>query len=85
VKAKFEIRTISLRDGSAVVRLALTVGTVWLLSALTSVSAKEGDTPTGDWKPKIHFDAGPVWNNDPNGPILLNGKYNLFYPTSGET
>jgi sucrose-6-phosphate hydrolase SacC (GH32 family) len=35
--------------------------------------------PTGDWKPRIHFYAGPLWNNDPNGPILLNGQYHLFY------
>jgi fructan beta-fructosidase len=34
---------------------------------------------TGLWQPQIHFYAGPRWNNDPNGPILLNGQYHLFY------
>lgn len=40
------------------------------------------DKPHGDWKPRIHFYAGPLWNNDPNGPILLNGQYNLYYQTN---
>jgi fructan beta-fructosidase len=31
------------------------------------------------WQPQLHFYAGPFWNNDPNGPILLNGQYHLFY------
>jgi len=43
---------------------------------------KQGDKPTGDWKPRIHFYAGPLWNNDPNGPILLNGVYHLFYQSN---
>jgi len=34
---------------------------------------------TGLWQPQIHFYAGPKWNNDPNGPILLNGQYHLYY------
>lgn len=31
------------------------------------------------WQPKIHFYAPPNWINDPNGPILLNGQYQLFF------
>jgi len=31
------------------------------------------------WQPKIHFYAPPRWINDPNGPILLNGQYQLFF------
>jgi sucrose-6-phosphate hydrolase SacC (GH32 family) len=31
------------------------------------------------WAPQIHLYAPPNWINDPNGPILLNGQYNLFY------
>jgi len=61
------------------------VRAVWMVSlvlaccaiATTVVAAK--DKPTGDWKPRIHFYAGPSWNNDPNGPILLNGQYHLFF------
>ncbi len=34
---------------------------------------------TGLWQPQIHFYAGPKWNNDPNGPILLDGQYHLYY------
>ena len=36
-------------------------------------------TPASPWAPKIHFYAPPDWINDPNGPILLNGQYNLFF------
>jgi fructan beta-fructosidase len=52
---------------------------VSLLGACIVVRAKDKVKPTGDWKPRIHFYAGPSWNNDPNGPILLNGQYNLFF------
>jgi len=31
------------------------------------------------WQPKIHFYAPPNWINDPNGPILVNGQYQLFF------
>jgi len=34
---------------------------------------------TTAWTPKIHFSAAPNWINDPNGPILLNGQYHLFF------
>ena len=42
-----------------------------------AASAEPGaSTP---WQPRIHFYSPPNWINDPNGPILLNGEYNLFY------
>ena len=31
------------------------------------------------WQPQIHFSSPPNWINDPNGPILLNGQYHLFF------
>ena len=31
------------------------------------------------WQPKIHFYAPPNWINDPNGPIFLNGQYQMFF------
>jgi sucrose-6-phosphate hydrolase SacC (GH32 family) len=34
---------------------------------------------TAAWRPQIHFYAPPNWINDPNGPILLNGQYHLFF------
>jgi fructan beta-fructosidase len=36
-------------------------------------------TPATIWQPQIHFHAPPNWINDPNGPILLNGEYHLFF------
>jgi fructan beta-fructosidase len=35
--------------------------------------------PATEWQPRIHFYAPPNWINDPNGPILLNGQYHLFF------
>ena len=32
-----------------------------------------------DWQPLIHFYDPPYWINDPNGPILLDGQYHLFF------
>jgi fructan beta-fructosidase len=34
---------------------------------------------TSAWQPQLHFSAPPNWFNDPNGPILLNGQYHLFF------
>ena len=31
------------------------------------------------WQPRIHFYSPPNWINDPNGPILLNGQYHIFF------
>lgn len=47
--------------------------------AVTGAAAKDKAKQAEDWRPRIHFYAGPNWNNDPNGPILLNGQYHLFY------
>lgn len=52
------------------------------LAAVTGIAAKDKGKPAGDWRPRIHFYAGPAWNNDPNGPILLNGQYNLYYQSN---
>jgi len=35
--------------------------------------------PTTAWQPRIHFYSPPNWINDPNGPIVLNGQYHLFF------
>jgi fructan beta-fructosidase len=76
---------IKLKPGPSVRRPAMLAGFalafVWIClhSGVTSVAAKDKDKPTGDWKPRIHFYAGPLWNNDPNGPIFLNGQYHLYY------
>ncbi len=37
---------------------------------------------TTPWQPRIHFSSPPNWINDPNGPILLNGQYHLFFQTN---
>jgi fructan beta-fructosidase len=53
-----------------------------LLAAHTSVNAQATATEPADstpWRPQLHFHAPPNWINDPNGPILLNGQYHLFF------
>lgn len=39
----------------------------------------QGADANAVWRPRIHFYAPPNWINDPNGPIVINGQYNLFF------
>jgi fructan beta-fructosidase len=55
------------------------LGLVCILGAHKLVTAKDKNTAVADWKPRIHFQDAPLWINDPNGPILLNGQYHLFH------
>jgi len=54
----------------------LTVPMAACAQTATAASTPATATP---WAPKIHFYAPPNWINDPNGPILLNGQYQLFF------
>jgi fructan beta-fructosidase len=42
-------------------------------------TAPAAPTETSPWQPQLHFRAPSNWINDPNGPILLNGQYHLFF------
>jgi len=55
-----------------------------LLSAFAAFFAAQSTAqqPATPWQPKIHFYAPPTWINDPNGPILVNGQYNLFFQSN---
>jgi sucrose-6-phosphate hydrolase SacC (GH32 family) len=61
--------------------VVLTVVLACGAAAVTAGAAEDKDKAKAaqDWKPRIHFYAGPSWNNDPNGPILLDGQYHLFF------
>jgi fructan beta-fructosidase len=50
-----------------------------LLAGTRGLAAQQSDAGSTPWVPKIHFSAPPNWVNDPNGPILLNGQYHLFF------
>ncbi len=55
---------------------------VALLAAHTLAKAQAPPATPADstaWQPQIHFYAPHNWINDPNGPILLNGQYQLFF------
>jgi len=57
--------------------------TVQILTAQISARQPAADpqapAPATAWQPQIHFYAPTSWINDPNGPILLNGQYHLFF------
>jgi sucrose-6-phosphate hydrolase SacC (GH32 family) len=57
----------------------LTLGIVCTVASMAGLMAQESVKSIADWKPRIHFYANPLWINDPNGPILLNGLYNLYF------
>jgi fructan beta-fructosidase len=40
--------------------------------------AQTDSTPTPQWRPVYHFTPEKNWTNDPNGPIFLNGRYQLY-------
>jgi len=50
-----------------------------LLFAIHAPAQQPAVPPPTPWQPKIHFYAPPNWINDPNGPIFLNGQYNIFF------
>jgi fructan beta-fructosidase len=61
-------------------RLLLAVTLPWA-APMFSQHATTEPTPaqTTSWRPEIHFYSPSHWINDPNGPILLNGQYHLFF------
>jgi fructan beta-fructosidase len=68
-----------LTPAAAVLLVAAAAAAGWWGCAQYRESKLAALAATGLWRPQIHFYAGPRWNNDPNGPILLNGQYHLFY------
>jgi len=59
--------------------MQLALGAICAVAVALGLAAEVDRTAAQDWKPRIHFSASPLWINDPNGPILLHGQYNLFY------
>ena len=68
-------------DRSNFVALFARAGMLLVLSVAVRAGPRQTaiTAPAAIWQPQLHFYAGPKWNNDPNGPILLNGQYHLFY------
>jgi fructan beta-fructosidase len=42
-------------------------------------AAPAASASTTPWQPQIHFHSSSHWINDPNGPIVLDGQYHLFF------
>ena len=59
-----------------VTAIALALTLIFSAPSESQQSAAAAATP---WQPRLHFNAPPNWINDPNGPILLNGQYHLFF------
>ena len=69
---------IPVRAGCSAVLTAAFLFTAQI-AAQSSSSVAVDTAPATGWQPKIHFYAPPNWINDPNGPILLNGQYQMFF------
>jgi len=54
------------------------IALVLAVFALRTV-AQEAQTPTPQWRPVYHFTPPENWTNDPNGLIVLNGVFQLYY------
>ncbi|MGA2851863.1 MAG: glycoside hydrolase family 32 protein [Terracidiphilus sp.] len=67
-----------LQAGCGVVLSAALLFTAQIV-AQGSASAAADASAAAIWQPKIHFYAPPNWINDPNGPIFLNGQYQMFF------
>jgi fructan beta-fructosidase len=55
------------------------IAIVLLLSAVKVFSQRKVGVPTPQWKPKYHFSPEQNWTNDPNGLLVLNGEFQLYY------
>lgn len=60
----------------------------WVAPCTLAQSApQQADPASTPWQPAFHFSAPPNWINDPNGPIVLAGRYHLFFqfnPSGGQ-
>jgi fructan beta-fructosidase len=52
---------------------------VLLLFSAIQVSAQQQQIATPQWRPLYHFSPPKNWTNDPNGLIVLNGVFQLYY------
>lgn len=81
--ARIAFPMIALSERSALSAIKRRLLPVLLLLAAHSFAqsqaAPAASPDSTPWQPKIHFYAPPRWINDPNGPILLNGQYQLFF------
>jgi sucrose-6-phosphate hydrolase SacC (GH32 family) len=61
--------------------LLLTVALFFAAQTLAQQPAAAPAEPAAStpWQPEIHFHSPSHWINDPNGPILLNGQYHMFF------
>jgi len=72
-------RSRSLSPAHSLTALILVSALIFAAPARAQQAASAAATP---WQPKLHFSAPPNWINDPNGPILLNGQYHLFFQSN---
>jgi sucrose-6-phosphate hydrolase SacC (GH32 family) len=71
--------TESSRRAPAPIRFGLFLTSALLVSTQALAQHPAAPASATPWQPRIHFSSPPNWINDPNGPILLNGQYHLFF------
>jgi fructan beta-fructosidase len=69
---------LPVRAGCGALLATALLFTAQIIAQSSSPAAVEA-VPTTTWQPKIHFYAPPNWINDPNGPIFVNGQYQMFF------
>jgi fructan beta-fructosidase len=74
--------TESSRRAPAPIGFGLFFTTALLFSTQALAQQPAAPASTTPWQPRVHFSSPPNWINDPNGPILLNGQYHLFFQTN---
>ena len=81
-RTDYPMIALSERTAFSSIKRCLLLALILLFIAPTIAIAQAPSAATGaatPWQPNIHFSAPPNWINDPNGPILLNGQYQLFF------
>jgi fructan beta-fructosidase len=67
-------------EGPGRFRRGIFIGLIMLVGVAATLQMRaQESTP---WSPVIHLYAPPNWINDPNGPILVNGQYNVFFQSN---